>query len=168
MANTMKLGGKSYLNVGKNTGACGTSSPASNLDSVNKSYTNLTTFGTAQLNNTYPTNGGATLTRNGSDPYFQTTHVDNITLTALNSMNSSPSPSKVLNSDSLGSANNSTYNLTNMSPSLSPSQSLDALSAQNSINSTTSTFQTSKQNSSQQNGSILNRGEKASPTSLFD
>lgn len=123
MANTMKLGGgNAFLGVTK-TSPTSQLSPATSHAALNSgSFTTLTTFGGGG-------GGSGTLSRNGSDPYFQqaASIENNITLTSLNSLNGPRSPARLLGGDGLNGG--AVFSLNSLSPSLSPSQSMDTLSA---------------------------------------
>ncbi|XP_015789420.1 forkhead box protein O [Tetranychus urticae] len=154
------------------------SSPSDNntVNSVTKSYTNLNTFGGQGSNVTYSTtsiscnslnpstdglnanqlgSGSNSMNCNSSDSFFPNSIDDNITLTTLNTINTSRSPNKSINSGATFGANqnsaNSSYSSSNMSPSLSPSQSMDLLSSSSQINSSLNNNFSTKDNQSQQN-----------------
>lgn len=116
MANTMKLGGNNaFLGVTK-TSPTGQLSPASSHVTLNNNNYNLNSF------SSMPAYNGS---RNGGD-FFQSQSTDNCsTLTALNTVTDPRSPSRLLAAELVGT--NGSYNLTNLSPALSPSQSMDTL-----------------------------------------
>lgn len=151
LTNTMKLGGNSaFLGVTK---ASPTSqlSPASSHVTLNNNY-NLSNYGLNCYSNGSVRNAGS-----NTDTYFQglentVTNSNGPTLTALNTVNGPRSPSRLLTSDVLGS--NGTYNLTNLSPALSPSQSMDTL-VPTTVTYTTS-FQNPQSNSAQNRSMFLN------------
>ncbi|RWS26941.1 forkhead box protein O-like protein [Leptotrombidium deliense] len=161
MANTMKLGGNAFLNVTKTSPTNDQLSPSSSHVAINSNtYTTLNNY-----NNAISSYNGSTrsLQRNGSDPFFQNpgTVENSVTLTSLNSVPTPRSPSKLLSGDTLTPSSSF-----NMSPSLSPSQSMDALSSV-AQSSTNSNFHTPKhhtnvhQATNTQNGGAFSSGLEA-------
>ncbi|XP_053212153.1 forkhead box protein O-like isoform X2 [Panonychus citri] len=109
-------------------------------------------------------NGPILLDCNSSESYFTSTNTidSNITLTTLNTINnntSTRSPNKpIINSEATTfganqNSANSSFSSSNMSPSLSPSQSMDLLSSSNQVNSPLSNNNNFGSKSSQQNQS---------------
>lgn len=84
--------------------------------------------------------GSGTLSRNGSDPFFQTSAgIDgSITLTSLNA----PASGQRSPARSFLDSSSATFNLTSLSPSLSPAQSMDTI---NGLQSSTFTSPISQQ-----------------------
>lgn len=146
MANThMKLG-NGFLGVSKSS-PTGQLSPASSHATLMP----LTNFGGSSVSVNSYTGSGGTLSRNGSDPYFQQSASggieSNITLTTLNSINGPRSPSRgsLLSSDAGLTPNNSF--------SLSPAQSMDTLAVVPSSNANnSSTFHSPQHQQQQQSG----------------
>jgi hypothetical protein len=120
MANTMKLGtNNAFLGVNK-TSPSGQLSPATSHVTLNNSY-NLSSFASLTGYNSNQ-NGGS------NDPFFQTqppSESGATTLTTLNTVSGPRSPSRLLATEVLST--NGSYSLTNLSPVLSPSQSMDTL-----------------------------------------
>jgi forkhead box protein O3 len=157
MANTMKLGGNNPFLVNK-ASPTGQLSPASSHVILNNNYnlssfTSLTDYSNSK--------------RNGSnDPFFQTqppSESGTATLTALNTVSGPRSPNRTLlvSDGILGTSN--AYSLTNLSPVLSPSQSMDTLAPLTG----TSTPTYSPQHQAQSN-TAQNRGAYCHSSSLLD
>ena len=137
LANTMKLGGSgSFLSVNSKSSPTTQLSPASSHVTLTPGYSG---FGSSiSVNGGYVNGGGGSgggsgsLSRNGSDPYFQTSAgIDStITLTSLNAPNGRKSPQRNSFLNEQGSA---TFSLVNLSPSLSPAQSMDTIASMSSV-----------------------------------
>lgn len=137
LANTMKLGGSgSFLSVTSKSSPTTQLSPASSHVTLTPGYSG---FGSSiSVNGGYVSGGGGSgggsgsLSRNGSDPYFQTSAgIDStITLTSLNAPNGRKSPQRNSFLNEQGSA---TFSLVNLSPSLSPAQSMDTIASMSSV-----------------------------------
>lgn len=129
LANTMKLGSGSgsFLSVNSKSSPTNQLSPASSHITLTPGYSG---FGSSMsVNGGYGSGGGSgSLSRNGSDPYFQTSAgIDStITLTSLNAPNGRKSPQRNSFLNEQGSA---TFSLVNLSPSLSPAQSMDTITS---------------------------------------
>jgi len=163
MANTMKLGGNNaFLGVNK-TSPTGQLSPATSHVALNNSY-NLGSYGSLTGYNTSNRNGGS------NDPFFQTqppSETGATTLTALNNVSGPRSPSRLLAGDVLGT--NGSYSLTNLSPVLSPSQSMDTLAplTGNSTPNYSPQHQNQAQSNNAQNRGLSNFSLSISVTSLL-
>lgn len=140
LANTMKLGGNGttgFLSVNK-TSPTTQLSPASSHITLTPGYS---AFGSNLSVNSGYVNGGSScggngsgsLSRNGSDPFFQTSAgIDSsITLTSLNAPTSERKSPQNRNSF-LTEAASATFSL---SPSLSPAQSMDTIASLSSVTS---------------------------------
>jgi forkhead box protein O3 len=159
MANTMKLGtNNAFLGVNK-TSPSGQLSPATSHVTLNNSY-NLSSFASLTGYNNSNQNGGS------NDPFFQTqppSESGATTLTALNTVSGPRSPSRLLAAEVLNS--NGSYSLTNLSPVLSPSQSMDTLAP---ITGNSTPNYSPQHQCQAQSNTAQNRGAYCHSSSLVD
>ena len=130
--NTAPPGTSSFLSMTSKRSSINQLSPASSQLTLTPS---LYGFGSSLSVNggvTYVNNlngsgsGSGTLSRNGSDPYFQTSAGIDASIT-LTSLNAPPSEQRSPGSRYLDSSCATPVNLSSLSPSLSPAQSMDTI-----------------------------------------
>lgn len=140
LANTMKLGGSgSFLSVNSKSSPTTQLSPATShvtLAPGCSGFGSSISVNSGYVNGSGGSGGGSgSLSRNGSDPYFQTSAgIDStITLTSLNAPNGRKSPHQ--RNSFLSETGSATFSLVNLSPSLSPAQSMDTIANMSSVSS---------------------------------